>query len=158
MVSGWKAASKASGVNSPRPVSYTHLAVAENGSQDFTVIANSGYSISSVTVDGGAIVERKAEGTYTVKNVTKNCTVTATFSKNSSSGGGGGSVTTKYTLSFDTNGGDVYKRQGRSDFPNQINNVLVFPGLFKGALSCGAVQITEAVSYTHLNTGCGCFL
>ena len=48
------------------------VAVAENGSQDFTVIANSGYSISSVTVDGGAIVERKAEGTYTVKNVTKN--------------------------------------------------------------------------------------
>ena len=32
---------------------------------------------------------------------------------------------------------------GRSDFPNQINKVLVFPGLFKGALSCGAVQITE---------------
>ncbi|MFR4756881.1 MAG: InlB B-repeat-containing protein [Evtepia gabavorous] len=83
------------------------VAVAENGSQDFTVIANSGYSISSVTVDGGAIVERKAEGTYTVKNVTKNCTVTATFSKNSSSGGGGGSVTTKYTLSFDTNGGSA---------------------------------------------------
>ena len=83
------------------------VAVAENGSQDFTVIANSGYSISSVTVDGGAIVERKAEGTYTVKNVTKNCTVTATFSKNSSSGGGGGSVTTKYTLTFDTNGGSA---------------------------------------------------
>ena len=34
---------------------------------------------------------------------------------------------------------------GRSDVPNQINNVLVFPGLFKGALSCGAVQITEAM-------------
>ncbi len=34
---------------------------------------------------------------------------------------------------------------GRSDFPNQINNVLVFPGVFKGALSCGAVQITEAM-------------
>ena len=32
---------------------------------------------------------------------------------------------------------------GRSDFPNQINNVLVFPGLFKGALSVGAKQITE---------------
>ena len=52
-------------------------------------------------------MERKAEGTYTVKNVTKNCTVTATFSKNSSSGGGGGSVNTKYTLSFDTNGGSA---------------------------------------------------
>jgi malate dehydrogenase (oxaloacetate-decarboxylating) len=32
---------------------------------------------------------------------------------------------------------------GRSDFPNQINNVLVFPGLFKGALSVRARKITE---------------
>lgn len=32
---------------------------------------------------------------------------------------------------------------GRSDFPNQINNVLVFPGLFKGALSVRAKTITE---------------
>lgn len=32
---------------------------------------------------------------------------------------------------------------GRSDFPNQINNVLVFPGLFRGALDCGATSITE---------------
>ena len=32
---------------------------------------------------------------------------------------------------------------GRSDFPNQINNVLVFPGIFKGALQCGAKAITE---------------
>lgn len=32
---------------------------------------------------------------------------------------------------------------GRSDFPNQINNVLVFPGIFKGALSARAKQITE---------------
>ncbi len=32
---------------------------------------------------------------------------------------------------------------GRSDFPNQINNVLVFPGLFKGALSVNAKKITE---------------
>lgn len=32
---------------------------------------------------------------------------------------------------------------GRSDFPNQINNVLVFPGIFKGALSVRAERITE---------------
>lgn len=32
---------------------------------------------------------------------------------------------------------------GRSDFPNQINNVLVFPGLFKGALKARARKITE---------------
>ena len=34
---------------------------------------------------------------------------------------------------------------GRSDFPNQINNVLAFPGLFRGALDSGAPQITEAM-------------
>jgi len=34
---------------------------------------------------------------------------------------------------------------GRSDFPNQINNVLVFPGIFKGALSVRAKKITEGM-------------
>ncbi|RMI31971.1 NADP-dependent malic enzyme [Nocardia stercoris] len=34
---------------------------------------------------------------------------------------------------------------GRSDFPNQINNVLAFPGVFKGALDCGARRITEGM-------------
>lgn len=32
---------------------------------------------------------------------------------------------------------------GRSDFPNQVNNVVAFPGIFKGALECRATQITE---------------
>jgi malate dehydrogenase (oxaloacetate-decarboxylating) len=32
---------------------------------------------------------------------------------------------------------------GRSDFPNQINNVLAFPGIFRGALDAGARRITE---------------
>ena len=34
---------------------------------------------------------------------------------------------------------------GRSDFPNQINNVLAFPGVFRGALDCGARRITEGM-------------
>ena len=34
---------------------------------------------------------------------------------------------------------------GRSDFPNQVNNVLAFPGIFRGALDIGATQITEAM-------------
>lgn len=34
---------------------------------------------------------------------------------------------------------------GRSDFPNQINNVLVFPGIFRGALDARAKDITEAM-------------
>lgn len=37
---------------------------------------------------------------------------------------------------------------GRSDYPNQINNVLVFPGLFKGALRSGAKKITEEMKLT----------
>ncbi len=32
---------------------------------------------------------------------------------------------------------------GRSDFPNQVNNVLAFPGIFRGALDSGATRITE---------------
>jgi malate dehydrogenase (oxaloacetate-decarboxylating) len=32
---------------------------------------------------------------------------------------------------------------GRSDYPNQINNVLCFPGIFKGALACRASRINE---------------
>ncbi len=31
---------------------------------------------------------------------------------------------------------------GRSDYPNQVNNVLCFPYIFRGALDCGATQIT----------------
>ncbi|PSL58636.1 malate dehydrogenase (oxaloacetate-decarboxylating) [Saccharothrix carnea] len=34
---------------------------------------------------------------------------------------------------------------GRSDFPNQINNVLAFPGIFRGALDAGAKRITEGM-------------
>jgi len=34
---------------------------------------------------------------------------------------------------------------GRSDFPNQINNVLAFPGIFRGALDADATQITEGM-------------
>lgn len=34
---------------------------------------------------------------------------------------------------------------GRSDFPNQINNVLCFPGIFRGALDCRATEINEAM-------------
>lgn len=42
-------------------------------------------------------------------------------------------------------GGAAVVGTGRSDFPNQINNVLVFPGVFKGALSVRATDITEGM-------------
>ncbi len=37
---------------------------------------------------------------------------------------------------------------GRSDYPNQINNVLVFPGIFRGALDARATEITEEMKVT----------
>lgn len=40
---------------------------------------------------------------------------------------------------------------GRSDFPNQVNNVLVFPGIFKGALEARARQITEEMKLAAAN-------
>ena len=40
-------------------------------------------------------------------------------------------------------GGARVVATGRSDYPNQINNVLVFPGIFRGALDVRAGDITE---------------
>lgn len=42
-------------------------------------------------------------------------------------------------------GGAVVVGTGRSDYPNQINNVLIFPGIFKGALAVRAREITESM-------------
>ena len=38
---------------------------------------------------------------------------------------------------------DAVIATGRSDFPNQVNNVLCFPYIFRGALDCGATTITR---------------
>ena len=40
---------------------------------------------------------------------------------------------------------DVIIATGRSDYPNQVNNVLCFPYIFRGALDCGATTITRAM-------------
>ena len=45
---------------------------------------------------------------------------------------------------------------GRSDFPNQINNVLAFPGIFKGALSVRASDITENMKRAAALAIAGC--
>lgn len=54
------------------------------------------------------------------------------------------------------NAGAFIVGTGRSDFPNQINNVLVFPGVFKGTLSVRAKDITDkmniAAAYAIANT------
>lgn len=44
---------------------------------------------------------------------------------------------------------------GRSDFPNQINNVIAFPGIFKGALEGRATQITEEMKLAAANALAG---
>jgi malate dehydrogenase (oxaloacetate-decarboxylating) len=47
---------------------------------------------------------------------------------------------------------------GRSDFPNQLNNSLVFPGLFRGALDVRARMITDGMAYAAARAlaACGC--
>lgn len=44
---------------------------------------------------------------------------------------------------------------GRSDFPNQVNNVVAFPGIFKGALEGRATQITEEMKLAAANAIAG---
>jgi malate dehydrogenase (oxaloacetate-decarboxylating) len=44
---------------------------------------------------------------------------------------------------------------GRSDYPNQINNVLCFPGIFRGALACRATTINEEMKLAAANAIAG---
>lgn len=46
---------------------------------------------------------------------------------------------------------DAIVATGRSDYPNQINNVLCFPFLFRGALDCGATEINETMKIACVN-------
>jgi malate dehydrogenase (oxaloacetate-decarboxylating)(NADP+) len=46
---------------------------------------------------------------------------------------------------------DAIVATGRSDFPNQVNNVLCFPYIFRGALDAGATQINEAMKVAAAN-------
>lgn len=54
------------------------------------------------------------------------------------------------------NAGAMVVGTGRSDFPNQINNVLAFPGIFRGALDAGAKSITNEmkVAAAHAIASC----
>jgi len=45
---------------------------------------------------------------------------------------------------------------GRSDYPNQINNVLAFPGLFRGVLDVRARCINEAMQMAAVHAIAGC--
>ncbi len=45
---------------------------------------------------------------------------------------------------------------GRSDFPNQVNNVLAFPGIFRGALDCAAPSITDSMKIAAARALAGC--
>ena len=49
-----------------------------------------------------------------------------------------------YTLAMETRP-DIIVATGRSDYPNQINNVIGFPYIFRGALDCGATAINESM-------------
>src|SRR5207237_8066957 len=46
---------------------------------------------------------------------------------------------------------DAMTCTGRSDFPNQVNNVLCFPFIFRGALDVGATSINEAMKHAAVD-------
>ena len=55
-------------------------------------------------------------------------------------------------------GGAKIVGTGRSDFDNQVNNVLAFPGIFKGALEAGVKQITEEMKVAAAKAIASCVL
>src|SRR3989344_1419673 len=46
---------------------------------------------------------------------------------------------------------DIIMATGRSDYPNQVNNVLCFPYIFRGALDCGATPIADEMEITAVH-------
>jgi malate dehydrogenase (oxaloacetate-decarboxylating) len=53
-------------------------------------------------------------------------------------------------------GGAAIVGTGRSDFPNQVNNVLAFPGLFRGALEARAKRFTNGMKFAAIQAITGC--
>jgi len=53
-------------------------------------------------------------------------------------------------------GGAAVVGTGRSDFPNQVNNVLAFPGLFRGALEVGATCFTPGMKFAAIDAIANC--
>ena len=53
-------------------------------------------------------------------------------------------------------GGAAVVGTGRSDFPNQVNNVLAFPGLFRGALDARATRFTNAMQFAAVEALAAC--
>ena len=56
----------------------------------------------------------------------------------------------RYQLAVDTRD-DIIMATGRSDHPNQVNNVLGFPFIFRGALDVRATKINEAMKMAAVN-------
>ena len=52
-------------------------------------------------------------------------------------------------------GGAAVVGTGRSDFPNQVNNVLAFPGLFRGALEARAKRFTNRMKFAAIQAIAG---
>ncbi len=55
-----------------------------------------------------------------------------------------------------TEAGATVVATGRSDFPNQVNNALVFPGVFRGVLDVRASRITDAMAVAAAETLAAC--
>jgi len=103
--------------------------LAENSNKD----KKSG-TISEVIVDADVFIGLSGPGVITVEDVKSMADSPIVFAM---------ANPTPEILPEEVEGLVAVMATGRSDYPNQINNVLAFPGIFRGALDAGASDITE---------------
>jgi len=124
------------------------VTVEENGTQQFTIAANSGYEIDQVLIDGTNNTEAVDNGGYTFSNVTANHTIAASFKAISgtnytitATAGDNGTITPNGAVNVNENGSQLFTITPNSGY--EIDQVLI-----------NGTNNTEAVSngsYTFTN-------
>jgi hypothetical protein len=135
------------------------VSVAQGASKTFTITANSGFSISSVTVDGA---NQGTISSYTFSNVQANHTIAAAFSQNTSNftitanAGSGGSISPSGAVSVAQGASKTFTITANSGF--SISSVTV-DGANQGAISSytfSNVQANHTISASFQSSGGGC--
>jgi hypothetical protein len=130
------------------------VTVNQGGSQSFTITPNSGFTVSSVTVDG---VNQGAITTYTFNNVQANHTISAAFAPITftitASAGSGGSISPSGTVTVNSGASQTFTITPNSGFA--ISNVTV-DGANQGAITTytfSNVQANHTISATFTSSG-----
>lgn len=114
--------------------------VSYNGSQAYTITADTGHSIASITVDGASVPVTGSPQTYTFSNVTGSHTIAATFAIQSfaitASAGAGGSISPGGTTAVNYNGSKSYTVT--ADSLHKISSISIDGGASQTITATGA--------------------